>query len=66
MCDCFTCCSVSLPPSFPLLQRKFDSKYGPTWHCIVGSDFKAAFTHESKNFIFVSVGKHNVLLFRAG
>ena len=48
------------------LQRKFDTKYGPTWHCIVGSDFKAAFTHESKNFIFLTVGKSNVLLYKSG
>ena len=34
------------------------------WHCVVGSDFKAQFTHESKTFFFVSVGKTNVLLFR--
>jgi len=30
----------------------------------VGSDFKAQFTHESKTFFFVGVGKTNVLLFR--
>lgn len=23
------------------IKRFFDSKYGPTWHVIVGSDFKA-------------------------
>jgi hypothetical protein len=48
------------------LQRRFDGKYGPAWHCIVGSDFKAAFSHESKNFIFVSIGKMNILLYKAG
>ncbi len=51
----------------PLLkQRRFDAKYGPAWHCIVGSDFKAAFSHESKHFIFVSIGKMNILLYKAG
>jgi hypothetical protein len=34
------------------------------WHCIVGADFKAQFSHESKTFFLMSVGKTNVLLFR--
>jgi len=32
----------------------------------VGDDFKAAVTHESKTFIFVTVGKSNVLLYKCG
>lgn len=48
-----------------LRQRHFDRKYGPTWHCVVGSDFKAYVTHESKNFIFFYVGKQAVLLYKA-
>ncbi|KAA0151015.1 hypothetical protein FNF27_05057 [Cafeteria roenbergensis] len=46
------------------VKARLDEAYGPTWHCVVGSDFKAQFTHESKTFFFVSVGKTNVLLFR--
>jgi len=34
------------------IKSHFDSKYGPTWHCVVGSDFRAYVTHESKHFIF--------------
>lgn len=58
--------------SFPCIidnsrsQRKFDHKYGPTWHCIVGADFKAAISHESKHYIMITVGKQNVLLYKAG
>ena len=26
------------------IKRKCDALYGPTWQCIVGEDFKAAFT----------------------
>ena len=40
----------------PRTQAFFDKKYGPTWHCIVGSDFRAYVTHESKHFIFFYVG----------
>lgn len=48
------------------IKKKFDEKYGPTWHCIVGDDFKAAVSHESKTFVFITSGKSNVLLYRAG
>lgn len=47
-------------------QMHFDGKYGPTWHCIVGSDFRAFVTHEAKNFIFFYVGKRAVCLYKAG
>jgi hypothetical protein len=33
--------------------------------CIVGEDFKAAIQHESKHFIFVTMGKTNILLYKA-
>jgi dynein light chain LC8-type len=46
------------------IKRKMDEKYGPTWHCVVGDDFKAAISHESKHFIFITSGKSNVLLWR--
>jgi dynein light chain LC8-type len=46
------------------IQRKMDDKYGPTWHCVVGDDFKAAISHESKHFIMITSGKSNVLLWR--
>ena len=42
---------------FFLSQESFDHKYGPTWMCIVGADFNAFVTHESKAFIFFYVGK---------
>ena len=44
----------------------FDNKYGLTWHCIVGNDFRAWVTHESKTFIFFRFGKNSILLFKAG
>jgi dynein light chain LC8-type len=48
------------------MQGKFDEKYGPTWHVIVGADFKAFVTHESKSFIFFYSGKMAVCIFKAG
>mmetsp|Transcript_4324 Transcript_4324/g.5512 ORF Transcript_4324/g.5512 Transcript_4324/m.5512 type:complete len:90 (+) Transcript_4324:278-547(+) len=48
------------------VKTYMDFKYGPTWHCIVGSDFKAFVTHENKHFIFFYIGKTAVCLFKAG
>ena len=39
------------------IKAQFDEKYGPTWHCVVGSDFKLQCTHEAKHFIFFYHGK---------
>ena len=48
------------------IKSHFDSKYGPTWHCIVGSDFRAFVTHESKTFIFFYIGKTAICLYKTG
>ena len=34
------------------------------WNCIVGEDFKAAFAHESKHYIFVVMGKTNIMVWK--
>mmetsp|Transcript_14105 Transcript_14105/g.18840 ORF Transcript_14105/g.18840 Transcript_14105/m.18840 type:complete len:94 (-) Transcript_14105:166-447(-) len=48
------------------IKGHFDSKYGPTWHCIVGSDFRAFVTHESKHFIFFYEGRTAICLYKCG
>ena len=48
------------------IKAQFDEKYGPTWHCIVGSDFKLQCTHEAKHFIFFYHGKTAVALYKCG
>mmetsp|Transcript_29174 Transcript_29174/g.43017 ORF Transcript_29174/g.43017 Transcript_29174/m.43017 type:complete len:101 (+) Transcript_29174:223-525(+) len=48
------------------IKRAFDAKYGPTWHVIVGSDFKAYGTHEAKTFFFFYVGKAAICMYKAG
>ena len=48
------------------IKAFFDKKYGPTWHCFVGSDFRAFVTHESKHFIFFYVGKIAICLYKCG
>ena len=43
-----------------------DSKWGPTWHCVVGADFKGFVSHETKHFLFFYAGKTAILLWRMG
>ena len=47
------------------IKTFFDQKYGPTWHCIVGGDFRAFVTHESKHFIFFYIGKTAICLYKS-
>jgi|TARA_B110000090_G_scaffold130655_1_gene144040 dynein light chain LC8-type len=48
------------------VKEFFDNKYGLTWHCVVGNDFRAFVTHESKTFIFFYLGKNAIMLYKAG
>ncbi|KAG5180947.1 dynein light chain type 1-domain-containing protein [Tribonema minus] len=48
------------------IKGRMDDKYGPTWHCIVGTDFKAYVTHETKTFMFFYHGKMAICLYKAG
>ncbi len=47
-------------------QKHMDNKYGPTWHCVVGADFKSFVSHETKHFLFFYAGKTAILLWRMG
>ncbi|KAJ6791505.1 dynein light chain 1, cytoplasmic [Iris pallida] len=46
------------------LKKEFDSSYGPAWHCIVGTSFGSYVTHSLGGFLYFSVDKVYVLLFR--
>ncbi|KAI3883513.1 hypothetical protein MKX03_010526 [Papaver bracteatum] len=46
------------------LKKEFDSSYGPAWHCIVGTSFGSYVTHSLGGFIYFSISKVYVLLFR--
>tara|TARA_B110000971_G_C19852311_1_gene427715 strand:- start:550 stop:786 length:237 start_codon:yes stop_codon:yes gene_type:complete len=48
------------------IKAFFDKKFGPTWHVIVGSDFKAFVTHEAKTFFFFYIGKTAICIYKAG
>lgn len=48
------------------IKKEFDSRHGPTWHCIVGSKFGSYVTHETRHFIYFYLDSMAVLLFRSG
>ncbi|XP_073287745.1 dynein light chain 1, cytoplasmic-like [Primulina huaijiensis] len=46
------------------LKKDFDSTYGPAWHCIVGTSFGSYVTHSLGGFLYFSIDKFYVLLFK--
>lgn len=46
------------------LKKEFDTAYGPAWHCIVGTSFGSFVTHSLGGFLYFSVDKVHILLFR--
>ncbi|KAL6899697.1 hypothetical protein ACP4OV_006355 [Aristida adscensionis] len=47
-----------------MLRVEFDTSYGPAWHCIVGTSFGSYVTHSLGGFLYFSVDKVHILLFR--
>ncbi|WVZ22735.1 hypothetical protein V8G54_001279 [Vigna mungo] len=43
---------------------EFDSSYGPAWHCIVGTSFGSYVTHSVGGFLYFSIDKVYILLFK--
>ncbi|XP_076881875.1 uncharacterized protein LOC143530141 [Bidens hawaiensis] len=46
------------------LKKEFDTSYGPAWHCIVGTSFGSYVTHSVGGFLYFSINKVYVLLFK--
>ncbi|GLT76578.1 hypothetical protein SLA2020_482310 [Shorea laevis] len=46
------------------LKKEFDSCCGPAWHCIVGTSFGSYVTHSLGGFLYFSIDKVYVLLFK--
>eukprot|EP01018_Ginkgo_biloba_P036347 Gb_12994 [translate_table: standard] len=46
------------------LKKEFDASYGPAWHCIVGTSFGSFVTHSLGGFLYFSMDKVSVLLFK--
>ncbi|XP_042504255.1 dynein light chain, cytoplasmic-like isoform X2 [Macadamia integrifolia] len=46
------------------LKKEFDTSYGPAWHCIVGTSFGSYVTHSLGGFLYFSIDKVYILLFK--
>ncbi|KAJ4950404.1 hypothetical protein NE237_027236 [Protea cynaroides] len=46
------------------MKKEFDRVYGPAWHCIVGSSFGSFVTHATGCFLYFSIEKIFILLFK--
>jgi dynein light chain LC8-type len=48
------------------LKEKFDDKYGPNWHCVVGKNFNSFVSYEAKHYVFLYEGQLGILLYKMG
>lgn len=48
------------------LKQYFDNKYGPNWNCVVGKNFHAFVSYESKHFLYFHEGPTAILLYKLG
>jgi len=46
------------------VKKEFDKVYGPTWHCIVGTNYGSFVTHSRGCFLYFSMDKIIVMLFK--
>ncbi|MBA0773940.1 hypothetical protein Gotri_009187 [Gossypium trilobum] len=46
------------------IKKEFDKVYGPAWHCIVGSNFGSFVTHSTGCFLYFSMEKLYILIFK--
>ena len=59
-----SCSSWYLMTNSSPFVKDFDTTYGPAWHCIVGTSFGSYVTHSLGGFLYFSVDKVHILLFR--
>ena len=48
------------------MKAEFDEKWEPYWHVVVGKDFGALVTHESRRFCYFYIEDKAFLMFKAG
>ncbi|KAK9149680.1 hypothetical protein Scep_008437 [Stephania cephalantha] len=46
------------------IKKEFDRVYGPAWHCIVGSSFGSFVTYSTGCFLYFSMEKIYILVFK--
>ena len=48
------------------IKQKFDDKWLPYWHVIVGKGFGSQCNHEARRFIYFYMGKHAFMIYKLG
>ena len=48
------------------IKEIFDNKFSPCWQCIVGKNFNAYVSYETKHYIFFYIKQIAVLLYKIG
>lgn len=46
------------------IKVEFDTRWSPHWHVIIGRNFGAFVTHETKNFIFFYLEDKGIMMYR--
>uniref|UniRef100_A0A914QQA0 Dynein light chain n=2 Tax=Panagrolaimus TaxID=55784 RepID=A0A914QQA0_9BILA len=46
------------------MKEQFDSKYGTSWHCVVGRNFGSFVSHETNCFIYFYLKNVAIMLFK--
>ena len=47
------------------IKRKFDAKWEPNWHVVIGKSFGSFVTHEMRGFISFKIDDKSVMMFKA-
>lgn len=48
------------------MKEEFDTKYGPSWHVIIGKHFGGKITHDANQFAFFYIDAMAVMIFKCG
>ena len=48
------------------IKQRFDEKWLPYWHVIVGKGFGSHCNHESRRFLYFYMGKHAFMIYKLG
>uniref|UniRef100_A0A1I8ABC1 Dynein light chain n=1 Tax=Steinernema glaseri TaxID=37863 RepID=A0A1I8ABC1_9BILA len=48
------------------IKETFESRFGPTWHCVVGKSFGSRVSYEQQHFILLKINRTSVMIFKCG
>ena len=46
------------------IKRKFDSKWSPSWHVVIGRSYGSFVTHETRQFVSFKINDKAVMLYK--